>query len=177
VKAFTAVIKGCDLQKYAPKLIENVFAISNPNVFQPRIAPTAFLSRMPGVDNVKNWTASQRLTSAEVTGDGSCWIWAFLVLLGILPCFPQGDATPGHLHAWALFWAPVANRFRQMVAAVLFAVRDAYKQEHDHNFESILFDEDSMLRKRWEKYFGKKSEVNILNPTAWGSDLELLVGS
>jgi hypothetical protein len=177
VKACTAVIKGFDLQKYAPKLIENVFAISNPNVFQPRIAPTAFLSRMPGVDNVKNWTASQRLTSAEVTGDGSCWIWAFLVLLGILPCFPQGDATPGHLHAWALFWAPVANRFRQMVAAVLYAMRDAYKQEHGQNFESILFDEDSLLRKRWEKYFGKQSEVNILKPTAWGSDLELLVGS
>ena len=177
VKACTAVIKGCDLQKYAPKLMEKVFAISDPHVFQPRISPTAFLSGMQGVDNVKNWTASQRLTSPEVTGDGACWIWAFLVLLGIFPCLPQGDPTPAHLHAWALFWAPVANRFRQMVAAVLFAVRDAYKEEHGLNFESILFGENSTLRYRWEKYFGEKPEVNILNPTAWGSELELLVGS
>ena len=177
VKACTTVIKGCDLQKYAPKLMQKVLAISDPHVFQPRIAPTAFLSGMQGVDNVGNWTASQRLTSPEVTGDGACWIWAFLVLLGILPCLPKEHPTPAHLHAWALFWFPVANRFRQMVAAVLFAVCDAYKDVHGLNFESVLFGENSTLRYRWEKYFGEKPAVNILNPTAWGSDLELLVGS
>ena len=180
VKACTTVIQGCDLHKYAPKLWEEVLAVSDPHVFLPRNAPTGFLSGVLGVGDIRSWTASQRLTSPHVPGDGACWLWSFVVLLGITPCLTQNHPSQKLLHAWALFWAPVANRLRQMVAAVLFAVRDAYRREHGDGYVSILFgegDQSTTLRRRWEQYFGDKPDRNILNPTAWGTDLELLVAS
>ena len=183
VKACTTVIQGRVFQQHAPKLWDKVCAVSDRHAFLPGNPPTGFLEKMPGVEDISKWTASQNLTSPEVTPDGACWIWAFLVVLGIVPCLAQKDPTDDQLNAWASFWAPVANRFRQLVAAVLEAVYKAYEQEYGAMAETVLFGSDSSdlpLRTRWDQYFGTKppnGKRNMLSPTCWGSDLELVVGS
>jgi hypothetical protein len=176
----TSVMKGCELKKHAPLLWEKLCTSSKAKCFLPRIAPTGFLRGKKDFGKIQDWVSSQSIVSPVVPGDGACWIWALLVLVGTLPCLPQNLPTAAQKREWSELWAPVCNRFRQMVVAVIFAVHKVFTEKYGVKpaLEKLFGENPTKCRSRWEKYVeaNPDREFDILRPLTWGSDIELLVG-
>lgn len=176
----TSVMKGCELKKHAPLLWEKLCTTSKSKCFLPRIAPTGFLRGKKEFGKIQDWVSSQSIVSPVVPGDGACWIWALLVLVGTLPCLPQDSPTPAQKNQWSALWAPVCNRFRQMVVAVIFAVHKAFTEKYgaEKALEKLFGKNPAPCRIRWEKCVeaNPDPEFDILKPLTWGYDIDLLVG-
>jgi hypothetical protein len=176
----TSVMKGCELKKHAPLLWEKLCTSSKAKCFLPRIAPTGFLRGKKEFGRIQDWVSSQSIVSPVVPGDGACWIWAFLVLVGILPCLPHNSPSKAQKFRWSALWAPVCNRFRQMVVAVILAVHKAFTEKYgaEKAIEKLFGENPSPCRIRWDKYVQANPDpkCDILKPRTYGSNIDLLVG-
>jgi len=178
----SAIFRGALLKICAPKLWDKITTTSDHVRFRVTKTARAWLRSVSGFETVEKFCHKLGWLLPVAPGDGSCWIWAFLMGVRSIPCLciPE-NSDPVRAKEitddFIKLHQAVVDRARQMTAAVILCVHDFLVAQNGSDYDlEVLFpgSQGIAFRQKWKGIVARdEKDLDARCPGNYACDIEL----